>query len=270
MENTETTAAAELGAALSEPKLIEQTPYIVIPESYKKHSLESFMGQRTRARGTMTTESLASFQKYVAAHQEQGAAVFVNADEMRATAVLNLGVPVSPGHADNTARYAPDRTAAYIALRQVADGGGKKQSQIAEFLEDWPECIKCFKDNTEVSPPQAIAAIRKITIEGLRKVESAEQQLSASKSSFESIAAISTEPLPTHIYFNCTPYADLAARTFVLRLGIQTGQDKPLLTLRVVNAEKHKEAMAQELVDRVQTSFAGGISVLIGTYQPGQ
>ncbi len=40
--------------------------------------------------------------------------------------------------------------------------------------------------------------------------------------------------------------------------------------MSVVNAEKHKEAMAQELVDRVQTSFAGGISVLIGTYQPGQ
>ncbi|MFM9880676.1 MAG: DUF2303 family protein [Burkholderiaceae bacterium] len=270
MQRTETIAAAELGAALSAPRLVEQTPYIVISDGYKKHSLESFMRQRTRARGSMATDSLDSFEDYVVAHQEQGAAVFVTAADMRATAVLNLGTPEAPGHADNTAHYQPTRAAAYTALLRVADGYGKKQGEIAEFLEDWPDHIVCFNSGEGITPPQAIAAIRKITIEALRKVESAEQQLSASKTSFESVTASSANPLPTHIYFACTPYADLQPRTFVLRLGIQTGGDKPSIFLRIVNADKHQEQMAQELVANVQASLGEHVPVLIGSYSPGQ
>lgn len=118
----------------------------------------------------------------------------------------------------------------------------------------------------EVSLKHAIAAVRNITIEGLRKVEASEQQLSASKSTFESVSASSKDPLPTTIYFRCEPYHGFENRLFVLRLGIRTSDGKPAITLRIVNEELHEEQMAQELSDKVRAAVNDACPVLIGDY----
>lgn len=241
---------------------------VALPKDYELRDLEKYLPNRRRARGVMSTIILASFADYSKVHAEAGAAVFIDASSMTATTVLNLGAPETPGHADNRAKLILDKTAAYDALLSHTHGGGLKQQTIAEFLEDWPECIKCFNDAGPITPPKAIAAIRKITIEAMRKMENTEQQLAASKSTFDSIQATSVEPLPTTIYFECVPYADLQSRVFVLRLGIQTGSDKPLITLRVVKAEQHKEDMANELKALIDVKFVGvGIPVMLGSYE---
>ena len=210
---------------------------------------------RHRARGTMATAALASFVGYTREHAELGTSVFVDADTMRATAILNLGTPFEPGHADNKAIYTPEKTAAYLALLGMAYSGTHKQATVAEFLEDWPELIKCFNADGEITPPKAIADIRKMSIESIRKAESSVQSLSESRSAFETISATSADPLPTHIYFTCQPYANLAERLFVLRLGVLTGGDKPMVGLRIVKAEQHQEEMATELVKLVLQQF---------------
>jgi len=238
---------------------------VALPENFTTHDLENYRIYRRRARGKFQTNALDSFVSYTEAHQEEGCSVFVSSQDMTATAVLNLGTPDAPGHADNIARLQLDKTAAYTALQTIANGP-KKQALVAEFLEDWPDLITCFHHNEQLSPPKAIAAIRKITIEGLRKIESEEQQLSASRSAFESVQATSTEKLPTHIYFKCLPYKDLAERTFVLRLQIHTGDDKPMIGLRIVKAELHAEEMANELAKLVKEQFGGDITVVLGQY----
>ena len=111
------------------------------------------------------------------------------------------------------------------------------------------------------------AAIRKLTIETMRKLESEEQSLSASRSAFESVQATSKEPIPTTILFMCQPYKDLNERTFALRLAIQTSGDKPSVSLRIVKAEQHNEEMANELAALIGANFSGeGVPVLIGAY----
>jgi uncharacterized protein YfdQ (DUF2303 family) len=220
---------------------------VALPSDYKLHNLEQFKPLRCRARGIMNTNSIDAFTSYVKDHVEPGATVFVNADEMSATAVLNLGTPCVPGHADNRAKLTLKRTAAYSALVGIATGAGYKQAQMAEFLEDWPEHIKCHNDSGEITMPKAIAAIRKVSIESIRKMENSEQQLSASRSAFESVQATSVDPLPTTILFDCQPYADLKGRTFALRLNVQTGGDKPTISLRMAKVEQHAEDMANEL-----------------------
>lgn len=237
-----------------------------LPTDFGLHDLEQFAEFRRRSRGTMTTSSVADFAAYVLAQREDGACAFVDQDRMTAVAVLNLGKPDAPGHADNKAQMTPKKTAAYTALRAAATGQGMKQQAVAEFLEDWPAQIECFNDAGAISAPRAIAAVRKITVEALRKMESAEQQLSASRSAFESVQATSTEPLPTTIYFRCTPYHGLSERQFVLRVGVQTGADKPLVTLRVVNQEQHDEGMASELADLVRVALQDTVPVLVGAY----
>jgi uncharacterized protein YfdQ (DUF2303 family) len=144
---------------------------VALPSDFTVHDLEKTLQMRRRARGVMTTSSVAPFAEYVGVHKEPGAAVFVDQDAMTAVAVLNLGTPDHPGHADNIAKMVAKRMAAYTALLQHANGGGLAQAKAAEFMEDWPGYFKFFKDSTEITPGQAIAAVRKLTIEAMRKLE---------------------------------------------------------------------------------------------------
>lgn len=240
---------------------------VALPDDFKLHDLETYLALRRRARGVMSTESLPDFAHYVEAHAEEGASVFVDAESMAATAVLNLGTPDEPGHADNRAKLALRKTAAYTSLKAHANGSSLSQAKAAEFLEDWSDLIHCYAENEEMRTAQAIAAVRDITIEAARKVESQEQQLSASKSSLESVTAKSKHTLPTHIYFKCVPFSGLAERTFVLRLGIQTGNDKMGVVLRIVKQETHDEEMAQEFASKVSASLEKTeYPVLVGSY----
>jgi uncharacterized protein YfdQ (DUF2303 family) len=237
-----------------------------LPENFRLHDLEKHQTIRRRAIGVMKTNALTDFATYVEVHAEIGATVFVNAAAMSATAVLNLGVPEEPGQADNLAVLEARRTAAFQAMLAVSGGQSHSQQTIAEFLEDWPSMVSCFNDEGVISPPKAIAAVRKVSIEAMRKMENTEKQHAASRSAFESVQATSTEPLPTLIYFETVPYHGLASRLFVLRLGIRTGGDKPTITLRVQNLEQHEEEMANELAELVRSTVKT-TAVLLGTYQ---
>lgn len=236
-----------------------------LPDDFKLHDLESYLNYRRRPRGTMSTRFIGPFAEYAIAHAGEGATVFVDAGDMTATAVLDLGTVDLPGHADNKAKLTPNKTAAYAALLQIT-AGPRSQQDVAEFLEDWADQAKCLNGDTEIKAPLAIAAVRKITIESAQRVESEEQSLSATRSAFESIKASSQDPLPTTIYFACQPYADLAERTFVLRLSILTGEKTPKLVLRVQKLDTHAEEMANELVERITDAIGPELPVLVGTY----
>ena len=92
---------------------------VALPSDYKLHNLEQYLQVRRRARGLMATAILESFTDYTKAHAEAGASVFVNPDTMSATAVLNLGTPNEPGHADNRAKLEVKRTAASLHFWQL-------------------------------------------------------------------------------------------------------------------------------------------------------
>lgn len=239
---------------------------VALPSDYILHDIEHLQANRRRARGTMSTRYIAPFAGYVASHMEAGATVFVDPDSLTATAVLNLGAPGSPGHADNLVELQLKRTAAYAAMCTITNQA-RSQVEIAEFIEDW-EFIQCFNVE-EIKRPQAIAAIRKITIDSSRKLETSEQQISASRSAFESVQATSQEPLPTTLYFKCKPFADLTECLFVLRLSILTGDSKPKIMLRVQAAETHAEEMANELAALVESAFAtkADVPVMVGKYK---
>ena len=260
----EAQAIHQANNALSISKETKET--VALPSDYKLHDLEKLLPNRRRARGTMSTAVLEAFADYAKSHAESGASVFVDAETMSATAVLNLGTPDAPGHADNKAKLQLKRTAAFSALLHVANGASQRQATVAEFLEDWALQIKCANDVGEIPTTKAIAAIRKLTIETMRKLESEEQSLSQSRSAFESVQATSKEPIPTTIVFTCQPYTDLTERTFAIRLSVQTGGDKPAITLRIIKVEQHSEDMAIELADLVESKFSEGIQVLIGAY----
>lgn len=273
-ELTKSEAISAADGALAHALEDDARSVIAVPSDFTLHDLERFLPARRRPRGRMTTTSPTDFASYCAAHSREGCTVFVSpsASSLTATAVLNLGTPAEPGHADDIAAFEPQQTAAYKAMLAVAGGAQLSQLQLAEFLEDWPGHIQCFNEDDAIAPPLAIAAVRKITIEGMRKQGAEVGSLSASRSTFESVQATSANPLPTHIYFQAKPYDALLERTFVMRVGIFTG-DKPTLNLRVVNLELHQQEMAQEMAELVRTEVAKAFSngtpppVHVGSYK---
>lgn len=240
---------------------------VVVHNDFTVQDLEKYMGHRRRARGGMVTSVAEHFAAYANTHSENGAAVFVDPDNMAATAVLNLGTPEFPGHADNTATLKLRRTAPFTALLSRANGQPMKQTDAAEFIEDWAPYIHCAdSDGATVEAKHAASALRKITIEAMKRVENSEQQLGASRSAFESVQASSAEKIPTLIAFRCEPYQGLAARVFQLRLSV-LATDKPMLVLRPIAMEKHAEEMAAELAALVSLTVGEAMPVHIGTYQ---
>lgn len=242
-----------------------------LPDNFKLHDLEKFLPERRRMRGHMETTSLDAFAEFVSRHAEPGAAVFVDTDRMRATAVLNLGNSSGPGHADMLATLRAKETAAMSAMR-AACAKPQTQQAAAEFLEDWRHLVECVDSNgAELSTPKTIAALRKLTIETMRKLESDQQQLRATTSAFEDVQAKSVEPLPAGVFFECEPAVFLDKRRFYLRLGIQTGGEKPTIVFRVAMDEQHTQEMAEEMRQKIAEALEaeGGESVpmLLGTYQ---
>lgn len=257
-------ASAAVAAAFADWQVV------ALPMNFKEHDLEQYLPTRRRARGTMTTESVPDFAVYFQDHVDQGA-VFVEKDAMKAVGILNLGNPEhGPGHADDKAVLALKSVAAYDAFRKIANGQAQTQAAVAEWVEDWQDLIQCFHEGEKITTAKGIAAIRNITIDAARKVESEEGQLSASRSAFESVKASSKHTLPTHIYFKTVPYVGLAERAFVLRLGILTGGDKTSIVLRPVKMEEHQQEMAEEFAGIVAKSLeTTGYPVLIGSYSKG-
>lgn len=242
-----------------------------LPNHYTVHDLEKALPKRRRARGSMSTSVLTDFALYVNLYQEAGSAVFVDQKAMAAVAVLNLGTRDSPGHADNTATLALNKTAAFKALGVITNGP-KSQVQIAEFLEDWAASLKCEVLSDDAEEPQAlevrraVAAVRKITVEGMRRVESEEKNLSASRSLLEQVQVKNEAALPTKLTFTCAPYLGLEERSFDMRLSVITTADKPSVQLRIVNLELHEEQMAEELAAKVRSLEGMTAPVHIGSY----
>lgn len=241
---------------------------VALPEKFKLHDIEAMLPERRRQRATMSTASIDSFCAYTQAHAEQGTTVFVG-DDMSATAVLNLGTKEAPGHGDNKAVLSMVKPAAFEALLDI-NGKPLNQKQAAEFFEDWNDCVSFYQDTGILPPGKAIAAVRKITIESARKLESTTQNFSDSATAFEQVTASSVEPLPEFVYFKTIPFEGLTERTFVMRLGILTGEEKPRLVLRIQRLQMHKQEMANELADKVTQKLGNEhITVVRGSFNRG-
>lgn len=259
---------------------------VALPNTFSTHDLEAMLPFRRRARGTMSTTSLDGFAEYVERYAKAGAGCFVQSHPLRAVAVLNLGVAEQPGQADDLAILGAEKTPEFEALGDVLTKSkreGLTQRELAEWMEDWGMCLQCFESSglIEESEPQipvkrAVDAVRRITIDSARKVESVEAQLSTDRSAFESVAATSKEgKLPGLLIFGCEPYKGLTGRTFGMRLAVRTGpQERPSLTL-ALHPIRHQlvlDLIAQEFADKVATRLesVGNVAAYLGEYQRGK
>ncbi len=231
---------------------------IALPEDFKLHNLEGYHAVRFRFRGAFSTTSIDAFAGYAREVITQQSPCFIDAKAMNAKLIFNF---TDKGHCDNTGFVALEKTAAYVALLKIA-GARSTQKEIAEFIEDWRNCLVARSEPTAENPAgeiipivRVIGAIRKISIEAIAKSESEVRNFGATQASMESIDVKSADMPPAFLSFTCEPYSGLPIRTFDLRLSVITDR-APALILRIVREEQVSEEMAKEFKAIIETKVS--------------
>lgn len=243
-------------------------PAIVLPNDFKVSSLENLQEGRFRFRGQMKTTSINDFVKYSIKNTiDEGVSCFIDANEMSAETIFNIGTIGEPGHADNTALVKLKQTAPFTALLKI-DGVKHRQKELAEWLEDWRDYLMAFDaEGNVLDIKQAISAVRRITIESTRSAEHEDHDFSAKRSVLENVEARSKDVMPTAFQFTCTPYDELKERSIKLRYSVLTGGDVPTLVLRIVQLENLEEQIAQEFRNLLCDEFdESEIETFIGKF----
>ncbi|WP_420804397.1 YfdQ family protein, partial [Yersinia ruckeri] len=240
---------------------------IALPDNVAIHSLEKFQNGRFRFRGNLKTNSIDEYVKYSSGYAGNGVRCFIDADDMSAKTVFNLGTLEEPGHADNTANLSLKKTAPFRELLAI-DGQKKRQKELAEWLEDWREYLMAFDaDGNILDIRQAVGAVRRITIESTSSADHEDNDFSGKRSIMETVEAKSKDIMPAGFEFKCVPYEGLGERRFKLRYSILTGGDVPVLVLRIVQLEGEQEKIAQEFRDLLISKFTGiEIETFIGNF----
>src|SRR6185312_10514494 len=279
MDRTAIEAIGQLAIeAAAGNRLSTDTPAIILTArdgSQRVESLEHLQPGRSRLRGKFTSTALQDFAEFVVTRYEVAgdpapAQGFIDTDKMAATVYFNLGDHEHPGHGDHLATLALKPTAAYAALA-AACSRPLGQRELHDFLEDWRDNTFALYDGaTDDGKPYsaALAAVRDITVETARSVNSVERDMGATRSAMESVDAKSKLVLPSGFLFKAVPFEGLQERTFTLRLGVNTGGDKLTLVLRIQQAEAITEAIAKDFRDRLAAKLGAASSLTLGTFTP--
>ncbi|MTC48942.1 DUF2303 family protein [Providencia alcalifaciens] len=231
-------------------------PAVAVPNGLEIVNLERYQNGRYRFRGSLKTISINDFVKYSVGYSDApGVRCFIDAEDMTARTIFNLGTIEYPGHADNSALIVLKKTSPFSAVLSV-NGRKQGQKELAEWLEDWRDHLLAFDaDGNVLDIKQAIGAVRRITIESSRSSDHEDSDFSARRSVMENVEAKSKDIMPAAFEFKCTPYDELQERAIKLRYSILTSQDTPTLVLRIVQLENLQELMAQEFRDILSANF---------------
>ena len=248
---------------------VENTDHkvIAITPSLELKSLEQYQEFRNQFRGKFHTSSMKDYEEYLSEHN--GTNCFIDIDSMSSNSIFDLGDKEKPGHAKHTASLKLKKTAPYSELIRHDQSPGN-QRELAEWIEDWKDYIQIIDETgADMDIVPAVAAIRRITIEAIRKQGNETRTFGESKSSLESIDAKSEDGnMPAWIVFTCKPYEDLPEHTFHSRISILTSTDKPKLVTRIIQLEAIQEEIATEFKELLKKDLPKEIDIFIGTFAP--
>ena len=256
MEKTEANAIAELAKPSIE---LARGDLAAIHEKYTVQDLEKYQNGRNRARGLLNTPSFEDFKTYVLGETTTGekAPVFVDHKNMCAVAILNYEeIGYDQGRCDHKAVLKLEPTVVWTKLQNLKD---KKLSQrdFAVFLEDWVSVLEITDaDGNVIGGAQALAAVRNMQIGASVKVDAAVSNLSESRSRLEQVEARSNDAAtPAYFKIHDPAYVGLDSRLIVLRILINTSDDKPVFALQIVKEEL--------ILDEIVKEFKGAVLELL-------
>ena len=228
-------------------------PTALLPQNTSIESLERFALERFRFRGAMDTTSIDDFVRYSVAYaqEEEKARCFIDADNMLARSIFNIGTLDNPGHADNVASIKLKKTAPFRAFLAI----------------NGDHLLAFDAGGNTMTIAQAAQAVRRVTIQQATQADHEDSDFSGKKSLMQSIEASSKEVMPVAFEFKCVPYEGLGERRFSLRNSLLKSSD-PVFVLRIVQLEAQEEAIANEFRDLLVGKFDGKpVETFIGNFK---
>lgn len=260
------------------PELLEQAvkvgaahPLVTLPDNYHVKSLESYMPNRVNYRAGMGTETFADFVEYCTAYIQEGTQCFIDADNMSAKTVFDLGTIAKPLHCEHTAKLNLKMLSAYKNILSINERV-LDQRTAAEWIEDNAEWLEAFdSEGNKLEISHVSQAIRKLKLVKNKTVDTREEDFRRSQSKYDAVEIQSSDGLvmPAVLKFTCEPYNNLDNRCFELRHTQLNSGDDPVLKFTIKNHEKHIEDMAIEFKDKLIEAlketeiktFVGSLSV---------
>lgn len=256
---------AELGAKSQGVKIDELSDVdykaVILADGTNITQLESLQKYRNQFRGEFKSNNINNFIDYNKDHTKPNTACFILSDLMKAKTIFDIGNEEQAGHCKHRAYLGLTQTPEYASLVDFV--GQVDQKELAEFIEDWVDNIRCYHDNADseeyIASKTAIGAIRSVKIEAKSESEHNVGDFQGSRSLLESVSARTGDldkKLPSRIVFTCVPFDGLKEYVFTIRLSILTGNSKPIFSLRIVNHEKLKNEMAEEFMSIITEKLA--------------
>ena len=187
------------------------------------------------------TSVINDFISYCKDFKTEGASCFVNAKQMTAKTIFDLGSVEYPGHQRHKSYISLDETVAYLKLLNI-DGSIFSQKDASDFIEDWSELVTITASgDTIMKANEAARGFRGITIDMVKNVKSEVGDFSQKLDTMESIEARHQFSIPHTIDFKCVPFLHFKERTFRIRVSLLTSGDEPRFVFRVIKLESTKE-----------------------------
>jgi uncharacterized protein YfdQ (DUF2303 family) len=135
MSNTETSAGAELGAALAGPQNIGNTPFVLAPPNYAIKDLEAMLPAPTRSRGTTTLRDVASFIELVKQEKTDQTRIYGCYEPANFLAVFNDNFMDATGWRDHKASFSCPLSVEWKTW-MGKNNVKLSQADFAQFIED--------------------------------------------------------------------------------------------------------------------------------------
>jgi uncharacterized protein YfdQ (DUF2303 family) len=277
MLSPETIDRLQAGAVSTAAKdLKTHIPAVVLmdgPGKTKVESIEHLQEGRSLFRGTFATNSIKDFVRYV--ESRKGAPRgFIAAEKIEGLSCrmfFNLGDDKNPGHGNDIADLNPKMMPAFAAMRAIC---GKKltQQELIDWVEDWHHVVSAQNAGEAfMGTAEAVAGIRSMKIDTKGQQTSTVNNFGAARSAMEEVEANRDGGMPAFLTLRTEPFERLMPRSFVLRVSILTGGDKPALTLRWQRQEHQCEEIAQEFKELLVSELGGlSDSLVVGTFTLGK
>jgi uncharacterized protein YfdQ (DUF2303 family) len=239
---------------------------IALPEGSSLHDLTQFDSVKRWFTGRYKTTSLEGFLGYVNDNIKNGCSeIFISVEDMSACAIFDLyTIEKAPARAEHQALLKMKATPEYQAIKDLC-GGVKhsvrddklSQREMAEWMEEWREFITPVdSSDKEINIARAINAIRGMTVEASRKMESSVGDMSESRSTLDRIDAKGKEvTVAGFIAEDIYCYSDLQPKTLKVKFSIITDAEKIAFKARMLLQDKVKEELGQDLADKINASI---------------
>lgn len=234
-------------------------PAVALPGGTTTHSLEKFMAQPARQRATVKTQRLQSFIDYSRAESDADSIIFIDDRGNGAHAIFDYGTGDDPQWKEHAARYVPEFSPAFEALKDRAETGGMSQRTLIDWIEDWHDIVTAYQDadgETAIPIAQALAAIRRVDIKSSSNRTHNQGDFNASVSSLDEVGATSNgTALPGEFRVKCRIYSDLDEREIRARLTLRSADGTPKFGLRIVGYDQLMQDTAEEIKTQIEQAF---------------